>query len=130
MIIWYILFNTKGLLSVPDKAGATDIADLRNVIKETRSIKLPDIDVADITVWRCKQLTLLATNSEEVLQESFSEINFLDEEQVIELPSGADLADLELGKMEILLAQVPGLSSFLSLPRHQFLVLDRYTLKY
>jgi len=57
-----------------------------------------------------RRFILTATDSEKSLQNRLSEINFLDEEQVVELPSWADLADLELGKMECCCVCILGLS--------------------
>ena len=41
-------------------------------------------------------------------QEHLLKIDFLNKEQVVKLASGTDLADLQLGKKEILLVQIPG----------------------
>jgi len=116
---WYLLFNNKKeLMGAPLPEEAQHIGGLMIAIKKECSKGLGNVNAHHLVIWRCRQLTLLATDSEETLQKSVSEINFLDKEQVIKLPSIADLADLELGKMEILLVQVPGTSSFLSLLRH------------
>ena len=41
-------------------------------------------------------------------QEHLLKIDFLNKEQVVKLASGTHLADLQLGKKEILLVQIPG----------------------
>jgi len=116
---WYLLFNDKNeLMGAPLQAEAKIIGGLMIAIKQARSTKLQDIDVADLTVWQCKQPTLLATEEENKLQEHLLKINFDNRDQIVKLTSGTDLADLKLGKKEILLVQVPGLSPFLSLLRH------------
>jgi len=121
---WYLLFNDKKeLMGAPIQAEARHIYGLKEATKEQYSNRLRNVEAHCLVIWRCKQLTLLATDSKKSLQNSLSEINFLDREQVVKLPNAVDLADLELGTMEILLVQVPGLSSFLSLLRHQFLIL-------
>jgi len=59
----------------------------------------------------------LSTQDEDKLHEYLLEINFSNREQVVKLNSGAEIADLELGKKEVLLVEVPGAilnSSFFS----------------
>ena len=116
--IWYLLFNDeKELLGAPYKAEVRDIADLKKAIKEVAFSYLANVQASDLVVWRCKEPTLLSTQPKKVLQQCLSEIDFPDEEQVVELASGADLADLELGSKEVLLVEVPGAilnSSFFS----------------
>jgi len=125
---WYLLFNDKKeLLSAPSAVDARHIVDLKKATKEAQPIKLQHIDAADLTVWQCKQPTLLATE-EDKLQEHLLKINFDNRDQIVELTSGTDLADLKLGEDEVLLVQVPGLSSFLSLLPRQLLFF-RYIFK-
>jgi len=109
--IWYLLINTeKKLLGGPSTAGAEarDIADLKHGIKQAQSSELRDVDAADLTVWQCKYPTLLSTLAKDELQEHLLNIYFSDREQVVELANGTHLADLELGKQEVLLVRVPG----------------------
>ena len=56
-----------------------------------------NVKAVDLVVWRCKEPTLLSTQPKKVLQQCLSEIDFFDEEQVV-----------ELGSKEVLLVQVPG----------------------
>ena len=67
-----------------------------------------NVKAVDLVVWRCKEPTLLSTQPKKVLQQCLSEIDFLDEEQVVELVSGSKVASLGLGEDEVLLVQVPG----------------------
>jgi len=64
-----------------------------------------------LVVWRCKEPTFLSTQLTKGLQKELLKIDLLDEEQVVELASEAEIADLELGKKEVLLVQVPGVIS-------------------
>ena len=106
--IWYLLFNEeKEILGAPDRVEVRDIAGLKKAVKEAWSTKLQDIDAGDLIIWQCKE-PLLSTQLRKELQQCLFEIEFLDAEQVVELASGVDLADLELGSKEVLLVQVPG----------------------
>jgi len=67
-----------------------------------------NVKAVDLVVWRCKEPTLLSTQPKKVLQQCLSEIDFPDEEQVVELVSGSKVASLGLGEDEVLLVQVPG----------------------
>jgi len=49
----------------------------------------------------------LSTEDKNKLYEYLLEIDFSNREQVVKLNSGAEIADLELGKKEVLLVQVP-----------------------
>ena len=62
-----------------------------------------NVKAVDLVVWRCKEPTLLSTQPKKVLQQCLSEIDFLDEEQVVELVSGSKVASLGLGEDEVLL---------------------------
>jgi len=53
-----------------------------------------------------KEPTVLFTQVCDELQDHLSKIDFLDKEQVVELGSGVDLADIELGSKEVLLVEV------------------------
>jgi len=115
--IWYLLFtNEKELLGTPSSAKAPHIGGLKVAIKEVALSYLEDVRAFDLVVWRCKKL-LLSTQRRRELQEHVLKVDFGNREQVIRLTNGARIADLELGKKEILLVQVPGAisnSSFLS----------------
>ena len=114
--IWYLLFNDeKELLCAPYKAEVRDIADLKRAIEEQFSEL--NVKAHHLVVWQCKEPRFLSTQPKKLLQRCLSEIDFLNEEKVVELVSGAEIADLELGKKEVLLVQVPGAisnSSFFS----------------
>ena len=81
--VWCLLFNNENFH--PENVKAVDLVD-----------------------WQCKEPTLLPTQPKKVLQQCLSEIDFLDEEQVVELVSGSKVASLGLGEDEVLLVQVPG----------------------
>ena len=105
--IWYLLFNNeKKLLGAPSKAEVRDIADLKRATEEQYSEL--NVLALDLVVWRCKEPMLLSTQPRKVLQQCLSEIDFLEKEQVVELVSSAEIADLELGKKEVLLVGAPG----------------------
>jgi len=104
--IWYLFNNEKKLLGAPSKAEVRDLANLKRATEEQYSEL--NVQALDLVVWRCKEPTLLSTQPRKVLQQCLSEIDFLEKEQVIELVSGAEIADLELGKKEVLLVRVPG----------------------
>jgi len=104
--IWYLFNNEKKLLGAPSKAEVRDIADLKRATEEQYSEL--NVQALDLVVWRCKEPTLLSTQPRKVLQQCLSEIDFLKKEQVVELVSGAEIADLELGKKEVLLVGVLG----------------------
>ena len=115
--IWCLLFNDKKeLLRGPLSAKASHIDGLTMAIEE-RCSHLDYVKALDLVVWRCKEPTFLSTQSRKVLQQCLSEIDFLDEDQVVELAGGAKVASLGLGEDEVLLVQVPGAilnSSFFS----------------
>jgi len=109
--IWYLLFDDKkDLLGTPLPAEATHIGGLKIAIKEAAFSYLANVQAHDLVVWRCKE-PLLSTQLRKVLQQGLSKIDFLDEEQVIELASGVKAASLGLGEDEVLLVQVPGVIS-------------------
>ena len=115
--IWYLLFNDeKELLVTPLVAQVPHIGGLKIAIEE-RCSHLEYVKALDLVVWRCKEPTFLSTEDEDKLHEYLLEINFSNREQVVKLNSGVEIADLELGKKEVLLVQVPGAisnSSFFS----------------
>ena len=76
--VWCLLFNNENFH--PENVKAVDLVD-----------------------WQCKEPTLLPTQPKKVLQQCLSEIDFLDEEQVVELVSGSKVASLGLGEDEVLL---------------------------
>ena len=105
--IWCLLFNDKKeLLRGPLSAKASHIDGLTMAIEE-RCSHLDYVKALDLVVWRCKEPTFLSTQSRKVLQQCLSEIDFLDEDQVVELAGGAKVASLGLGEDEVLLVQVP-----------------------
>jgi len=53
----------------------------------------------------------LSTQDDDELQDYLLEIDFHDKKQVVKLASGAEIADLELGKKEVLLVEVLGVIS-------------------
>jgi len=108
--VWYLLFDDKKkLLFSPSKikVKVSDIYDLRKAIKEEAFLYLITVQAPHLIAWRCNKL-LLSTQEDDELQEHVSKIDFLNREQVTKLAGGADLEDLQLGKKEILLVQVPG----------------------
>jgi len=108
--VWYVLFDDKKkLLFSPSKikVKVNDIYDLRKAIKEEAFLYLITVQAPHLIAWRCNKL-LLSTQEDDELQEHVSKIDFLNREQVTKLAGGADLEDLQLGKKEILLVQVPG----------------------
>jgi len=108
--VWYLLFDDKRkLLFSPSKikVKVNDIYDLKKAIKEEAFLYLNTVQAPHLIAWRCNEL-LLSTQEDDELQEHLLEIDFLNKEQVVKLASGADLADLQLGKKEIVLVQVPG----------------------
>jgi len=129
--IWYLLFNNeKKLLIAPLSAQASHISGLKIAIEE-RCSHLENVKAANLVVWRCKEPTFLSTQSRKVLQQHLSEIDLLNEEQVVELASGAEIADLELGEDEVLLVQVPSAFSCsqVSLVLLTHFLFDRYISK-
>jgi len=109
--IWYLLFNSaKELLCTLYKVEVRDIADLKRAIEE-RCSHLENVKAFDPVVWRCKEPTFLSTEDPDKLHEYLLEIDFNNREQVVKLNSGAEIADLELGKKEVLLVQVLGVFS-------------------
>jgi len=105
--VWCLLFNDKKeLLRAPFSAKAPHVCGLMMAIEE-RCSHLENVKAFYLVVWRCKEPTLLSTQDDDELQDHLSKIDFLDEEQVVELASGLDLADLELGSNEVLLVEVP-----------------------
>ena len=114
--IWYLLFNDeKELLSTPLVAQVPHIGGLKRAVEEQFSELT--VKAHHLVVWQCKEPRFLSTQPKKLLQRCLSEIDFLNEEKVVELVSGAEIADLELGKKEVLLVQVPGAisnSSFFS----------------
>ena len=116
--VWYLLFNNeKKLFGAPHLAQALHISGLKRAIKEVAFSYLANVQAVDLVVWRCKEPTLLSTQDEDKLHEYLLEIDFSNREQVVKLNSGAEIADLELGKKEVLLVEVPGAilnSSFFS----------------
>jgi len=108
--VWYVLFDDKKkLLFSPSKikVKVNDIYDLRKAIKEEAFLYLITVQAPHLIAWRCNK-PLLSTQEDDELQEHVSKIDFLNKEQVTKLAGGADLEDLQLGKKEILLVQVPG----------------------
>jgi len=108
--VWYLLFDDKKkLLFSPSKikVKVSDIYDLRKAIKEEAFLYLITVQAPHLIAWRCNK-PLLSTQEDDELQEHVSKIDFLNREQVTKLAGGADLEDLQLGKKEILLVQVPG----------------------
>jgi len=108
--VWYVLFDDKKkLLFSPSKikVKVNDIYDLRKAIKEEAFLYLITVQAPHLIAWRCNK-PLLSTQEDDELQEHVSKIDFLNREQVTKLAGGADLEDLQLGKKEILLVQVPG----------------------
>jgi len=106
--IWCLLFNDeKELLRAPLSAKAAHIDGLKMAIEE-RCSHLENVKAVDLIVWRCKEPTFLSTEDEDKLQTNLSEIDLLNEEQIVELASGAKIADLGFGKDEVLLVQVLG----------------------
>jgi len=108
--VWYLLFDDKKkLLFSPSKikVKVSDIYDLRKAIKEEAFLYLITVQAPHLIAWRCNK-PLLSTQEDDELQEHVSKIDFLNKEQVTKLAGGADLEDLQLGKKEILLVQVPG----------------------
>ena len=108
--VWYVLFDDKKkLLFSPSKikVKVSDIYDLRKAIKEEAFLYLITVQAPHLIAWRCNK-PLLSTQEDDELQEHVSKIDFLNREQVTKLAGGADLEDLQLGKKEILLVQVPG----------------------
>ena len=108
--VWYVLFDDKKkLLFSPSKikVKVSDIYDLRKAIKEEAFLYLITVQAPHLIAWRCNK-PLLSTQEDDELQEHVSKIDFLNKEQVTKLAGGADLEDLQLGKKEILLVQVPG----------------------
>jgi len=66
----------------------------------------------------------LSTEDEDKLHAYLLEIDFSNRRQVVKLNSGAEIADLELGKKEVLLVEVPGVilnSSFFSCSQYYLL---------
>jgi len=109
--IWYLLFNDKKeLLRASLSAKPVHIDGLKMAIEE-RCSHLENVKAVDLVVWRCKEPTFLSTQPRKVLQQCLSKIDFLDEEQVVELMGGAKVASLGLGEGEVLLVQVPGVFS-------------------
>ena len=107
--VWCLLFNNeKKLLGAPYKVEVRDISDLTRAIKEVAFSYLANVQAVDLVVWQCKEPTFLSTQPKKLLQRCLSEIDFLNKEKVVELVSGAEIADLELGKKEVLLVEVPG----------------------
>jgi len=104
--IWCLFNDEKELLGAPLAAKASHIDGLKVVIEEQCS-HLENVKAVDLAVWRCKKL-LLSTQVTKELQEDLLKIDLLNEEQVVELASGAEIADLGLGEDEVLLVQVPG----------------------
>jgi len=99
----------KELLGAPSKVEARDIDGLKMAIEERYSEL--NVKARRLVVWRCKEPTFLSTQLTKGLQKELLKIDLLDEEQVVELASEAEIADLELGKKEVLLVQVPGVIS-------------------
>ena len=114
--IWYLLFNSaKELLGTPIVAQVPHIGGLKRATEEQFSEL--NVKAHQLVVWRCKEPTFLSTQPKNVLQQRLSEIDFLDEEQAVELVSGVKVASLGLGEDEVLLVEVPGAisnSSFFS----------------
>jgi len=106
--VWYLIFNDKKkLLFSPSKVKVNDIYDLKKAIKEEAFLYLNTVQAPYLIAWRSNE-PLLSTQEDDELQEHLLKIDFLNREQVVKLASGVDLADLQLGKKEILLVQVPG----------------------
>jgi len=121
--VWCLLFNDKKeLLRAPFSAKAPHVCGLMMAIEE-RCSHLENVKAFYLVVWRCKEPTLLSTQDDDELQDHLSKIDFLDEEQVVELASGLDLADLELGSNEVLLVEVPSTKE----KQHLFPRLGRFT---
>jgi len=89
------------------KVKVNDIYELKKAIKEEAFSHLNTVQAPGLIAWRCNE-PLLSTQEDDGLQEHLLKIDFLNEEQVVKLASGTDLADLQLGKKEILLVQIPG----------------------
>ena len=108
--VWYLLFDDKRkLLFSPSKikVKVNDIYDLKKAIKEEAFLYLNTVQAPHLIAWRCNEL-LLSTQEDDELQKHLLKIDFLNKEQVVKLASEADLADLQLGKKEIVLVQIPG----------------------
>ena len=110
--VWYLLFNDeKELLGSPLVAQVPHIGGLKIAIKEVAFSYVANVQALDLVVWRCKEPTFLSTEDEDKLHEYLLEIDFSNREQVVKLNSGAEIADLELDKKEVLLVQVLGANS-------------------
>ena len=72
---------------------------------------LENVEAVDLVVCRCKEPTLLSTRDNDELQDYLLKIDFHNKKQVVKLASGAEIADLELDKKEVLLVQVLGTNS-------------------
>jgi len=90
--VWCLLFNNeKKLLGAPYKVEVRDISDLTRAIKEVAFSYLANVQAVDLVVWQCKEPRFLSTQPKKLLQWCLSEIDFLNEEKVVELVSGAEL---------------------------------------
>jgi len=108
--VWYLLFNKKKkLLFSPSKVKVkgNNIYELKKAIKEETLLHLNTVQAPGLIAWRCNE-PLLSTQEDDELQKHLLKIDFLNKEQVVKLASEADLADLQLGKKEIVLVQIPG----------------------
>jgi len=85
-----------------------DVVDLKNKVKEQRSIDLAHVDAARLTVWRCTDMTTTFDNGDhEMLGAQVSGVFY--NTKVTRLSERWTIAGLKVSKEETLLVELPSM---------------------